>query len=281
MSHFVVLVLGGTPETIDEYLEKTLEPYNENTPVAPYWEEEATNAQDHWAWSYTEEAVVPIATMVEYAEFLNKRYSEDGYKYRVRDGVLQRQSTYNPESKWDWWVVGGRWSNMLMLKDGRHVDEAYIRDVDWVGMRAVARKKAEDDFDLMWNIIGKRTPLVAWKSFMAKYPNDIAKAREEYNAQETLKVLRSSNVAAPVFGCPVETYHLDAPNPRESFVEASVNAIPWCYAVVKDGKWVTQGSMGWWGMSKDDMTDDEWKAIVRKLIDDSPDEYVTVVDCHI
>lgn len=279
MSHFVVLVLGGQPEGLEDYLEKTLEPYNENTEVAPYWTDEATNAQDHWAWSYTEEAVTPIATMVEYAEFLNKRFGEDGYKYRVREGKLQRQTTYNPDSTWDWWVVGGRWKDMLLLKDGRYADEAYIRDIDWDAMRSAARRKAEDNFDLMWNIIGKRTPLVAWKTFLDKYPNDIAKAREEYHAQETLKVLRGANIG--IWGDPVETFHLDAPNPRESFVEASVNAIPWCYAVVKDGQWVTQGRMGWWGMSKDDMTDDQWKAVVRKLIDDNPDEYLTVVDCHI
>jgi hypothetical protein len=79
----------------------------------------------------------------------------------------------------------------------------------------------------------------------------------------------------------VETYHLDAPKPRTAYIEACVNSIPFAYAMVKDGEWITKGRMGWWGMSDDDMTDAEWKKIVRKAIDDSPDDYITVVDAHI
>jgi hypothetical protein len=275
MSHFVVLVFGE-PETV----ESQLEPYDENIEMDPYWEDECTDMTAHWLWpTLSEEAVTPITTMEEYAKAVMDRYAEDNDKYRVREGVFQRQTTYNPESKWDWWVEGGRWGKMLQRKDGQMVDSGRVSDIDWEGMREAARKKAEDDFDLMWNIIGKRTPLVSWKSFLDKYPDDIPKAREEYNGQETLQVLRSSNIGT--WGCPVETYHLDAPKPRTAYIEACVNSIPFAYAMVKDGEWITKGRMGWWGMSDDDMTDAEWKKIVRKAIDDSPDDYITVVDAHI
>jgi len=40
-------------------------------------------------------------------------------------------STYNPKSKWDWFEVGGRWDGMLVLKDGRTVNEAKKNEVDW------------------------------------------------------------------------------------------------------------------------------------------------------
>ena len=33
-------------------------------------------------------------------------------------------TAYNPESKWDWWVVGGRWSGML---DGK--DQAQLKEI--------------------------------------------------------------------------------------------------------------------------------------------------------
>ena len=32
-------------------------------------------------------------------------------------------STSNPQSKWDWWTVGGRWDGGLRTKDGREVNE--------------------------------------------------------------------------------------------------------------------------------------------------------------
>jgi len=36
----------------------------------------------------------------------------------------------NPNGKWDWWVIGGRWSDMLPLKSGKMTDQAYIEDID-------------------------------------------------------------------------------------------------------------------------------------------------------
>lgn len=276
MSHFVVLVFGEPDD-----LEAQLEPYNENTEMPPYWEDETTDMTAHWAWStVSEEAVVPITTMEEYATALVKRYEADETdKYRVRKGVLQRQTTYNPQSQWDWWTVGGRWRGLLLTKDGRTVDEARIADVDWEGMQTAARTKAEDSFDLMWNIIGKREKLIAWTVFREKYPDDIPRAREEYNAQETLQVLRTSRIS--VWEDPAKAFCLNDPDPRAAYIQSCVDAVPFCYAMVQDGVWGAMGRMGWWGMSKDDMTDAEWKKIVRATIEANPEGYVTAVDCHI
>ena len=48
-------------------------------------------------------------------------------------------STYNPDSKWDWWSIGGRWGCMLLVKDEDgnlvHEDEGFVRDVDFEKMR--------------------------------------------------------------------------------------------------------------------------------------------------
>lgn len=54
-----------------------------------------------------------------------KEYGE----YVDKDGNLT--STYNPNSKWDWWVIGGRWSDSLPLKNGGYADFARISDVAW------------------------------------------------------------------------------------------------------------------------------------------------------
>ena len=43
-------------------------------------------------------------------------------------------TTYNPESKWDWWEIGGRWKNKLILKkgfEGSPCNEAFASDVDF------------------------------------------------------------------------------------------------------------------------------------------------------
>lgn len=51
-------------------------------------------------------------------------------------------STYNPQSKWDWYEIGGRFSGMLKKKEKccRAVDQAYAIDVDFDGMKADAIK---------------------------------------------------------------------------------------------------------------------------------------------
>ena len=50
-------------------------------------------------------------------------------------------STYNPNSKWDWYCVGGRWNGFLVLKERKEdgsiieVNEAYFNEIDWDYMK--------------------------------------------------------------------------------------------------------------------------------------------------
>ena len=45
--------------------------------------------------------------------------------------------TYNPNSKWDWYSIGGRWGGFLPLKEldseGNHLttNEALVEEIDW------------------------------------------------------------------------------------------------------------------------------------------------------
>ena len=50
-------------------------------------------------------------------------------------------STYNPQSKWDWYEVGGRFSHLLQCKKEIPLkDQAYALDVDFDGMKARKEK---------------------------------------------------------------------------------------------------------------------------------------------
>jgi len=45
---------------------------------------------------------------------------EYGYRYIKKDELDSEGnelSTYNPDSKWDWFRVGGRWSNEIIIGD--------------------------------------------------------------------------------------------------------------------------------------------------------------------
>lgn len=57
-----------------------------------------------------------------------------GYEIDENENLL---STYNPEAKWDWYSIGGRWSNYLFLKEldkeGKRLtaDIACFDEIDW------------------------------------------------------------------------------------------------------------------------------------------------------
>lgn len=54
------------------------------------------------------------------------------------------------------------------------------------------------------------------------------------------------------------------------------------YAVItRDGVWHSQGEMGWFGVSNDKLSDEEWHKRVIELLRADPQAIVTVVDCHI
>ena len=60
-----------------------------------------------------------------------KEAQDWGYEIDEDENLL---STYNPESKWDWYSVGGRWDGFLHYKDTEpgfaETNEAYIHELD-------------------------------------------------------------------------------------------------------------------------------------------------------
>lgn len=127
MSHFTVLVAlpKETPlEGVEEALEKVLAPYSENLEVEPYREylDEATPAE-HWQYKYVYEDSKALAadaapiTWEQYAaDFTRHNADETPMLYDAELGKAYHMTRYNPLSKWDWYQVGGRWSNALLAK---------------------------------------------------------------------------------------------------------------------------------------------------------------------
>lgn len=106
MSHFVVMVVGDNPE-------KQLAPFDENLEVPEYCVGEVSDADKK--------------SMMDYYKSDNfdecyAQYGEDwdrGICRKNENGIWCEYSTYNPNSKWDWYKLGGRWSGQhLMLKPG-------------------------------------------------------------------------------------------------------------------------------------------------------------------
>lgn len=125
MSHFTVLVIG-------EGIEGKLAPYDEGLQVTPYIEKTKKDLEKECKEMIEEAKNPPKDTTIDYrgykegmslAEF-TKQYHEEEL-----DKDSNMLTTYNPNSKWDWYEIGGRWKGMLILKSRRTTDQARLNQL--------------------------------------------------------------------------------------------------------------------------------------------------------
>ena len=138
-------------------------------------------------------------------------FAADWHGTKERDPEKGRFGYWeNPNKKWDWYQVGGRWSGLLKLKPGAHgltgetglmgsnhargadrADQARKRDIDFDGMRADAEAKARERWQHCRNIVGTQL----WESWEhvrdVRHKGDIEAAREFYRSQPRLRSLAS------------------------------------------------------------------------------------------
>lgn len=135
MSHFVGMCFGS-------FWENDLEQYDENILVPPYvvytkqeaieeakcshrnlYKRATQNSKDDWA-----------IHIISTGEYLTDEKAWDevkswGYNIDENENLI---STYNPNSKWDWYTIGGRWNGWLKLKESQSgCNISTINNVDW------------------------------------------------------------------------------------------------------------------------------------------------------
>ena len=192
MSHFVGLCFGDN-------WENDLEQYYEGLEVEPYIhrtkEEAIEKAKKHHTENY-EYAVKKLesdtltpedrdfyTTVVSRGCSLTDEEAWEevqnwGYKMDDEGNLL---STYNPDSKWDWYSIGGRWDGFLHYKDAdpgfTETNEAYIHELDmdyllehipfcFVTEDGEWREKGEMGW---WGSISNEKPEDSWKQQFVDY----------------------------------------------------------------------------------------------------------------
>ena len=155
MSHFITLVF--TKEN-GRTVEELLAPYDENIVYAPYvlyTREQAIakirkEIEDYKNGPYAEyvsspkkyEESHPNAEHINYLKnkFPKKLEWTDDECYQDMKGRFDEDmiklngdllSTYNPNSKWDWYTIGGRWNNYLKTLSGETTNEDYASKIHW------------------------------------------------------------------------------------------------------------------------------------------------------
>lgn len=229
MSHYAVAVFHRKDQDINELLA----PYDENLEVEPYIRFSRQEAIDYVRKNYSEaEGKSDNACWQMIAR--HSKTDDDGNIY----------STYNPQSKWDWWSEGGRYSGMLKLH-GNEVSSGRVGDLEFT-----IDQEAYKHALRFWDVLVDHKPAGPGEDYQTFYKEEFY--RDYYGDRETYARIQSQ----------FSTYAVITP----------------------DGVWHAPGEMGWFGCSSESGEDgrDWYMHYKERFIDAAdPDWYLTIVDCHI
>lgn len=221
-------------------------------------------------------------------------------------------SRYNPDSKWDWWCIGGRWRNSLHAKAGvqpsmlvlsdPHYTEQYLQPgdevqkwgpnkgmrcdggpkglLDFESMRAEAEAKANERYD-RWLKVTDGTPYAEpWSHFYGLFQLGeltIDQARNLYRGQPRIEAMGK---AKDLEWLDNEDFQVG----REEYVAtARRDAVPGYALITLDRQWMAPGHMGWFGVSSDGPGEREaYNVEANRYLDELADDVLIVqIDCHI
>ena len=256
MSHFnVAVITKGCPTEYD--IENLLEPYQEGGEGDISYEFlEFYPLNDSDLENYKK----------EYEEYLKSQEKSDDaireamsfHQYMIEEfGFSQNDKTKeigyygNPDAKWDWYSIGGRWENMLHTAKDHNIypcNTARVKDLIFPD-----RVKRQCDAKRFWEIYV-----------------DGDKPKNEH--EESLVRGHYYN----------KQYYLDEYQTKENYMECESSF--YTFALIeKNGEWNKLGDMGWFGFYDRKMTRIEWIKYFQETVFDNAGEndYITIVDCHI
>jgi len=235
MSHFSVLVIDTQDEvSVSEHLE----PFDENrcrvkfcdctNDVLESWDE--LEADEKRNFSSIEE------------------YASHCYNYSVLNDEKGEHYGYfvNPNAKWDWWNIGGRWPNMIPLKDGSKCDDAPFGLVDLEALKCDPEIFKESE--RLWELVVED------------------KNPETKRDKELIKNVIST-----------KDWYLNRFKTKEDYARQAASF--YTFAVLKDGEWFEKG----W-VEREKFEDEyNWaENFYDNFLTNLPEiAYITVVDCHI
>lgn len=295
MSHFTVLVIW-------EDIESSLAPFQENN---------MGNCPDEYLEFETE------ITKEEFKEMSQEEKEETENDYEEKDWAYWYMS--NPNSKWDWFQIWGRWAWMFLLKESVEkskyplanfswgwdlkdkeevqkawkVDSAEIQDIDFEWMKKEVYDKSFKHFS---DILEKFDEIPKLKKTLAEFQNDDSywedyeKRRADYHNQRALKVwsqileddrqIKEWRLFS--YFASLENYQFES---AEKYAEKQANEFFSTYAVLtEEWEWESAWEMGWFWMSSE--TSEEKEEFVKWYFDTflkdlAPETILTIVDCHV
>lgn len=177
------------------------------------------------------------------------------------NGSGQYKTTMNPRGYWDWWQIGGRWTGWLSkydpAKDPRNIEICRLCSGTGVRRDRIAVNAGMDQ-----EVIKKKGHARFGQKGTCNGCDGTGKSVKFSYVDHEGDVLP----AARLLDIPTKKW-----TPRAM--------------VTPDGEWIQRGTMGWWGMSFEDMKEKDWEAVAKDALETTlkkhPGCAAVVVDCHI
>ena len=205
-----------------------------------------------------------------------------GYVLIKNDGAVQVIDRTNPNKKWDWWVVGGRYSGKFDGADQAPINALHMADLkvaavrgreDWIADALIKSGLSRDELDRAC-----RAHHIEHAEWLALPASDRPRGSDYHDwlaAKGGDFELLSRAVRS--------VWEMPDPAEGQSLDEWSAAASPiTCFAFVHDGKWHERGEMGWWACVSNEKGAGDWQPAVDAMLASlRPDQWITCVDCHI
>jgi hypothetical protein len=259
VSHFTVGVIVRRPEDLESVLAK----YNEQD--EDYMVREISWTREEYIRDYRTRNPETDLTDEAIWDFAREDYGPDCCD---EENIY---SFYNPDARWDWWVLGGRWRYQLKvrkntphLKDrdffaeeprkqrGRYrwCDAAPIKDILWSHLNRAEPERIKQ-MSRFWDVVvdgaEKREDEDFGFHWKGEYYREIYRTKENYIMKE-----------------------------NTFYTHDLLDGI--------DDEWYTMGDMGWFGC--DNSTSESFEQYLRDFYEiiqrpEYQDYWFCVVDCHI
>lgn len=282
MSHYTVMVITSPEQSVDELLA----PFDENIEAEPYIdmtrqeiidkvhnddkqileriEEALADDTDCWIgfagdpWNERGRRFPTPEDLTKAKNLVANRSDEEAYNAYLADNADDytfdedgnQLSTYNPDSKWDWYMEGGRWDGIITTKDGEHVNQCLIGEI--------ATGVDEDSEEY-------KRAVRFWEVAVEGGELQEGETKDDY-----------FTLYRPEY---YKEYYTDAADYASRVCEFGTYAV-----LTSDGVWHEPGQMGWFACSDEtpESRDDWDRNYIKRFVEEQPDDYTaTIVDCHI
>lgn len=217
----------------------------------------------------------PIAQWYTFEEYCQE------YRSYVKNAAGQWGYKTNPNAKWDWYSIGGRFrGEFLVNEDNEECLLAVVDDMDELNLPEgcelanAARKR-----DICWDK-AKQLRIKAAEESYAQH----VKAFETGDTSELGFFAKISDEGIHGWGTMryIKGETLEEFKARKGVSDSDQYAYDVYAFLDANGEWHSSGDMGWFGISSNDKPERTWKDELQALMAQvNDDDFIVLVDCHI